>query len=293
MKKLMTLALATVFTASSLIGSYGAERNIRVTVDNGQVNFTDSKPYVDENYRTLVPVSFIAKEMGATVKWYEVSKTAEIVKGDIQVQIRIGSKTVNVNGEEREMDTVADTKDGRTMVPIAFISQYLGATVNYIKETDVVQIITPNYTAPAMQEIEYSKYFSKEELAKDTTLQDKPIFETSEIQGMNVRLKNAREDKKSGDGVVLNYTDSTGLAYSLSYIILSDGRVVKTVGNNYTSSTFRGEGLIGKTIDKVCMRSNKGKRVNVIMDITDIKIIDTITPKLEAELKAQEKGANQ
>lgn len=47
------------------------------------------------------------------------------------IKLRIGSKIVNINGETSQMDAAPYIKNGRTMVPIRFIAESMGATVEW------------------------------------------------------------------------------------------------------------------------------------------------------------------
>lgn len=53
----------------------------------------------------------------------------------------IGSKTVLINGIEIEMDSEAEIKDKRTFVLLRFISETIGARVDWNSETGQIIII--------------------------------------------------------------------------------------------------------------------------------------------------------
>ena len=60
----------------------------------------------------------------------------------ITVLLKIGSKIITINGEEKEMDVAPfiEPKSGRTLVPIRFISEAFGADVQWEPEFKVVTI---------------------------------------------------------------------------------------------------------------------------------------------------------
>ena len=74
MKKIMALLLAGMM----ILGSAGTvlAKEIHVMVNGRQVEFTDAKPFVDENGRTMVPLRPVADAMGIDVEWDRRTKTA-------------------------------------------------------------------------------------------------------------------------------------------------------------------------------------------------------------------------
>lgn len=73
--------LAAVLTAALLLALCAAPAsaaNIRVTVDGWQVAFTDAIPFVDENYRTMIPLRAAADALGCEVTWNQEVGTARI-----------------------------------------------------------------------------------------------------------------------------------------------------------------------------------------------------------------------
>lgn len=54
-----------------------------------------------------------------------------------EVLIQIGSKNAYVNGENKIIDVAPYIKNGRTMVPLRFISEAFGARVDYIDEDGI------------------------------------------------------------------------------------------------------------------------------------------------------------
>ncbi len=94
--------------------------------------------------RTLVPVRGIFEQLGATVAWNQASQTATMTRGGIDVQVKIGSATALVGGETRTLDVPAQlsapTGAARTLVPVRFISESLGALVGWNADASTVVI---------------------------------------------------------------------------------------------------------------------------------------------------------
>ena len=98
------------------------------------------------NDRTMLPARFVAENLGAEVSW-DGEKELVTVKGknlktseDITILIYIGSDIAYVNGKEIKLDSPAFIENDRTYTPIRFISEELGASVEWIEKEQKVII---------------------------------------------------------------------------------------------------------------------------------------------------------
>ena len=78
--------------------------------------------------------------MGARVDWNDSTKTASVSYGDIYIEIPINSSTAKVNSVEKQLDAPARLINDKTMLPLRFIAEEMGYTVNYIAETKTAEI---------------------------------------------------------------------------------------------------------------------------------------------------------
>jgi hypothetical protein len=142
MKKMFMLALLVVII--SMFGNVvGAQTyGVKVYVDNKTVSFPDQRPYIDGNNRTLVPIRFIAEEMGTEVGWDGTKQLVTIDKGNTAIKLTIGEQRASVNGSWKHFDTSAVLYNDRTMVPLRFISETLGAEVDWDGDIRTVYIWT-------------------------------------------------------------------------------------------------------------------------------------------------------
>ena len=136
---LLTLALAAPATAVDT-----APLAPDVRVNGALVTFPDTKPFVDENSRTLIPVRFVGEALGAEVSWENATQTAVIAKDGITVRCQIGNDELTVIKDGKtstvKMDTKAVIKDGRTTVPIRYIVEALDGWIGYSEKYRTVQI---------------------------------------------------------------------------------------------------------------------------------------------------------
>jgi N-acetylmuramoyl-L-alanine amidase len=113
-------------------------------------------PSVIMGSRTLVPIRFI-ESLGAQVGWDNATQTATVEHNATIVSMRINSDTVTVNGQNMKLDensipklvTFTNLKDSRTMVPVRFVSQVLGYSVNWDPASYTALIDSPAPPAPA------------------------------------------------------------------------------------------------------------------------------------------------
>jgi len=123
---------------------------VRVLVDGQPVPF-DVPPVVAVG-RVLVPLRGVFTRLGAIVTWDPGTQTVLAARGDTSIMLRIGDTQAHINGQPTLMDVPALLVDGRTMVPLRFISQALGSQVSWDAASTTVHIASqPQYGLPPSQ----------------------------------------------------------------------------------------------------------------------------------------------
>ncbi|WP_446674095.1 stalk domain-containing protein [Paenibacillus sp. 598K] len=112
--------------------------SVSVVIDGTRLSL--EQPPLLANGRTLVPLRGIFEALGAEVRWTAATRTVTAVKGDTTVSLRIGQSTASVNGQSVRLDAPAVVASGRTMVPLRFVSEALGASVQWDARTSTVTI---------------------------------------------------------------------------------------------------------------------------------------------------------
>jgi len=110
----------------------------RVKVNGKQMNF--DVPPVIQSGRTLVPLRAIFEELGATVEWEEATRTIIANKGNTWLTLRIGDRNAEINGNSTSIDVPPQITNGRTLVPLRFISESLGAEVSWNQQLQLAVI---------------------------------------------------------------------------------------------------------------------------------------------------------
>lgn len=114
---------------------------ITVILDGEIVVFDVAQPALVNN-RTMVPMRKIFEALDATVTWDNNTQTAKAQKGDMTVEISIGSTVMYSNGKAVEIDSPALLLRSRTYVPVRFISNALGVNVDWDGEKKIVYLIS-------------------------------------------------------------------------------------------------------------------------------------------------------
>lgn len=120
----------------------GVAGQIGVMVNGEYIKFPDAAPEI-ANGRTMVPVRALVETLGGEVDYQDDVVT--FVLDGYAYEFAIGSTTVEVSPtadndkdtpkpEDIEMDCAPYIKDGRTYVPIRFISEALGYEVGWDKD---------------------------------------------------------------------------------------------------------------------------------------------------------------
>lgn len=100
---------------------------------------------VIKNSRTLVPIRAIIEALGGFVSWDNSERKVSIALNTIKIELWIGKNTARVNGVEKPIDpenpnVVPEIINDRTMLPLRFIAENLGATVDWDAEKKIVKI---------------------------------------------------------------------------------------------------------------------------------------------------------
>ncbi len=127
------------------------ETVITLQIDNPEMTVNDETLSIDEggtvpitmNDRTIVPVRAIIEAVGGTVEWSEEEQTATLTYGGDEIQLVIDSTTAYLNGEAQTLDVAPVVINDRTMLPIRFIAESFGFSVDWTEQTQTITITVP------------------------------------------------------------------------------------------------------------------------------------------------------
>ncbi len=106
----------------------------------GEIIILDAPPYIKKG-TTFVPIRFISEVFGAKVEWQNIGKGRVIIKlKDKEIILDIDKTTAFINKKPYTLLAPPEIVNGRTFVPVRFISEGLGAEVKWIAQTQEVII---------------------------------------------------------------------------------------------------------------------------------------------------------
>lgn len=115
------------------------EKGIKVFVKGKKLTF-DAAPFI-ENGRTMVPVRAIAEALGLEVNYKNGVVTIRNPANGKTVVLRVGRAEAEVDGKKVALDAPARViPPGRTVVPLRFVSESMGADVEWFGTGQVVAV---------------------------------------------------------------------------------------------------------------------------------------------------------
>lgn len=204
---------------------YAKAEFIRVILDGNQIVF-EVNPQIVQS-RTMVPMRTMFETLGLTVSWDETTKTAQGTSSESaisgsSISFTIGSNKAMINGKEQVMEVPASIIQGRTMIPLRFLSENMGYNVVWVQGSNLILL--------SKSDINEWRYDGFEEV---TPYKE---FETKYINGVKTN-----ERRYNG----LNHQVQIVNLYS------ADGRVIPNVPDfripHYGTGWFQKSPFLGKT----------------------------------------------
>lgn len=156
MKKLIMLFLTTSLL---LMGSACAKADapktqsadfiVTMQVGNPIMTVNGAETEIDEgagtapviiNDRTLLPVRSLIENMGGTVNWNDTSREVTLKLGSDEIRLIIDDTTAYFNNEASTLDTSPAIINDRTMLPVRFIAEKFGFTVDWNGDEQMITI---------------------------------------------------------------------------------------------------------------------------------------------------------
>ena len=148
---------ATAVVTITVTNPTTSKRNVVITLRVGttkyyvgdQPKYLDSQPII-KGGRTLLPIRFIVEAMGGSVAWYPQDRRVVVQLGSDMIELWIGKNKARVNGKEQAIDpnnpqVVPEIVNSRTMVPLRFVAEKLGAEVGWFDKTKHIVVIYGPY----------------------------------------------------------------------------------------------------------------------------------------------------
>ena len=111
---------------------------------NGASSTLDSPPVIKNN-RTLLPIRAIIEALGGTVSWNATEKKVTVTLGSKTIELWTGKNIAKINSVDTPIDStnskvVPEIINGRTMLPLRFVTEKLGCDVQWEQSTQTITI---------------------------------------------------------------------------------------------------------------------------------------------------------
>jgi hypothetical protein len=90
--------------------------------------------------RILLPIRAIVEALGGIIAWDETSREVTIKDSGATIELWVGNTITYVNGVKKITDVAPQIINDRTMLPIRFVVENLGATINWENQNRIVTI---------------------------------------------------------------------------------------------------------------------------------------------------------
>ena len=110
--------------------------NLKIFVNGRHPRF-DVQPRI-MNGRTMVPLRALAESLGSEVHYYKGQ--INFSRGGTQINLYVNSDIAYVGGRKVQMDEPARVINGRTLVPLRFVAENLGARVEWDGQSRVITV---------------------------------------------------------------------------------------------------------------------------------------------------------
>lgn len=161
MKRILCVVLILMMMSTSAY-SYAADYDVEASVKINDLYLYADTPHVLAGDTVFVVGRYIVEALGGTIEWFEEMQTVKMMLDEKSIEIVIGSLDAKVDGEAVELYKAPFIKDGRTMIPLRFVSENFGCQVSWDQETYTVDIVNPLAEIP--EDYIYERDYTDEDL---------------------------------------------------------------------------------------------------------------------------------
>lgn len=181
---IMVLALIlSVMTATA----FAADSTIQLNIDGKKLSVS-TKP-IDRGGIIFVPVKAVAEAIGGTAVLNGTKKVLTIKTAAFTTAITDGSKSINVNGESKNISNAAISMRGTFMIPLSDLNSAMGVEGSYDKSSKEVNLIY------------FSNMTGTLKIGGSTTIQQYSQSVANKLIGQNKGLSVAVTGGGSGAGI--------------------------------------------------------------------------------------------
>jgi len=210
-------------------------QQINATVNGNPVHFVGVQPMM-MNGRIMVPLRGVFEQMGASVDWDAPSHTVYATDSTgKEVQLRVGERHALIDGKEIALDSPATMVRGRTMVPLRFLSESLGAVVDWNSYNHTAAITTAVATEPQTGGI------------KTQPLASAFMVQANTVIPFTLDRQLSSDQSRVGE----KFTGTIDTANAKDYVGLPPGTIVEGHVDAIRAQTSQTPGVLGLAFDTI------------------------------------------
>ena len=183
-KRVVLIVLAFMLFVSMSAFSKGESDEIGLIINGNKIE-CDVAPEI-VNGRTLVPARVIFDNFGADVLWNDSLRQVVISTISSVIIFNIGSKIAYVNGVAFSIDVPPVIVNGRTLIPVRFISERLGYDVVWNGTDRTVNITSSKTVIKDDDEKNNNAELENGDDKKDEQIDQTPSVKVAQIQKITV-----------------------------------------------------------------------------------------------------------
>ncbi len=169
MKKILCMVLLLIMISTSSYSyaadyeyEYEYDYDVEASVKINDLYLYSDTPHILQGDTVFVVGRYIVEALGGTIEWFEDRQTVKMTLDEKSIEIVIGSLDANIDGEATKLYKAPFIKDGRTMIPLRFVSENLGCQVSWYQATFTVDIVNPLAEIP--EDYIYERDYTDEDL---------------------------------------------------------------------------------------------------------------------------------
>ncbi len=280
LKTIATFSILPVLLFNSIVF---AQDQISVYINGSKIQF-DEQPVIKDD-RTLVPLRAIAEALKADVDWDEETEKITMTKDDITNILFVGQtyakKITNDDTETINLDVAPFIVNGRTFVPLRYVSESFNVTVTWQEDTKTIILAYPEKILEESEKelpnepekesvqpntkriIDFGKdktgslfnihnnmryAFEQNDLPKYVFANKKEVrklIEENNIKGLNSKIVEVW-DKSANTAIIKEIIES-----DTEYVIASDEQLLSLIEQKRNEFLFQAEKNFELTIQKI------------------------------------------
>jgi hypothetical protein len=213
----LTVILLLIMTALPIHASANSKpAPIQVHMDGAPIPFEEAEPWM-ENGITYVPFRPLFESMGLQVDWNSTTKTVTGSRDGMAIQVSLNQGTATINGQPHPLEAKPRLVKGVTYVPLRFIAEATGKTVEWNGKTRTVTITTPSLDRVIEQRLAQLGISNQGTFRITMNDGEDPISIVFEFHRNRIgSLSNAGEVRQTVSRIMRQIEEIPGLLYQLT-----------------------------------------------------------------------------